>query len=86
MSSSDNRQLSAITFIDIVNFSKLMHEDEAKAIHLLSLQKDIIFPIVNSFNGNILKELGDDWITKIKFDSNIIIGGTFRGKIIKFSF
>ena len=69
MSSSDNRQLSAITFIDIVNFSKLMHEDEAKAIHLLSLQKDIIFPIVKSFNGNILKELGDGLL--ISFNSAI---------------
>jgi len=39
--------------------------------------------LINSF------ELGDDWITEIAFpyiDSNIIICGTFRGKIIKFNF
>ena len=56
MNSSDNRELAAITFIDIVDFSKLMHNDEQKAVHLLSLQKDIVFPIVNNYNGNILKK------------------------------
>ena len=44
MDSSENRQLAAITFIDIADFSELMHHDEAKAVHLLSLQKDIIYP------------------------------------------
>ena len=37
MSIPPNRQLSAITFIDIINFSKLMHEDESIAVQLLSL-------------------------------------------------
>ena len=37
MSIPSKRQLSAITFIDIVNFSKLMHKDESIAVHLLSL-------------------------------------------------
>ena len=64
-----NRQLAAITFIDIVGFSKLMHEDEEKAIHLLSLQKDVVYPIIESHNGKILKELGDGLL--ISFSSAI---------------
>ena len=59
MDSSENRQLAAITFIDIADFSELMHHDEAKAVHLLSLQKDIIYPIISSHTGEILKEMGD---------------------------
>ena len=54
-----NRQLAAITFIDIVSFSTLMHENEEKALHLLSLQKDVVYPIITSHNGKILKEMGD---------------------------
>ena len=69
MDSSENRQLAAITFIDIADFSELMHHDEAKAVHLLSLQKDIIYPIISSHNGNILKEMGDGLL--ISFNSAI---------------
>ena len=69
MNSSENRQLAAITFIDIADFSELMHHDEAKAVHLLSLQKDIIYPIISSHNGNILKEMGDGLL--ISFNSAI---------------
>ena len=64
-----HRQLAAITFIDIVSFSKLMHEDEEKAIHLLSLQKDVVYPIITSHNGKILKEIGDALL--ISFSSAI---------------
>ena len=64
-----NRQLAAITFIDIVNFSKLMHEDEEKCMHLLSLQKDVVHPIINSYSGKILKEMGDSLL--ISFSSAI---------------
>ena len=69
MNSSENRQLSAITFIDIADFSKLMHLDEAKAVHLLELQKDIIYPIITSYTGKILKEMGDGIL--VSFNSAI---------------
>jgi class 3 adenylate cyclase/TolB-like protein len=69
MDSSDIRQLSAITFIDIANFSELMHNDEKEALRILELQKDIIFPIINNYNGKILKEMGDGLL--ISFNSAI---------------
>ena len=56
---SSTRQLAAITFIDIVGYSTLMNKDEDKAIHLLSLQKDVVFPIISKYNGKIIKEMGD---------------------------
>ena len=69
MDSSENRQLAAITFIDIADFSELMHHDESKAVHLLSLQKDIIYPIISIHNGKILKEMGDGLL--VSFNSAI---------------
>ena len=69
MDSSENRQLAAITFIDIADFSKLMHLDEAKAVHLLELQKDIVYPIITSYTGKILKEIGDGIL--VSFNSAI---------------
>ena len=69
MDSSENRQLAAITFIDIADFSELMHLDEAKAVHLLELQKDIIYPIITSYTGKILKEMGDGIL--VSFNSAI---------------
>lgn len=69
MDSSDNRQLAAITFIDIANFSELMHNDEKEAIHLLELQKDIVHPIISNYHGKILKEMGDGIL--VSFNSAI---------------
>jgi len=69
MDSSDNRQLAAITFIDIANFSELMHNDEKKAVHLLELQKDIVYPIIRTYHGKILKEMGDGIL--VSFNSAI---------------
>ena len=31
-------------------------------------------------------ELIDDWVTKITFNSNILVCGTFRGKVVKYNF
>ena len=65
----ESRQLAAITFIDIVDFSKLMHSSEKEAMNLLSLQKDVVYPIIKNYQGIILKELGDGLL--ISFDSAI---------------
>ena len=69
MDSSNNRQLAAITFIDIANFSELMHNDEKEAVHLLELQKDIVYPIISNYHGKILKEMGDGIL--VSFNSAI---------------
>ena len=69
MDSSDNRQLAAITFIDIANFSELMHNNEKEAVHLLELQKDIVYPIISNYSGKILKEMGDGIL--VSFNSAI---------------
>jgi len=53
------RRLAAIVFTDIVGFSKLTEGDEIKALKLLSIQKQIVQPIVRESGGQWLKEMGD---------------------------
>ena len=54
-----SRQLAAIMFTDIVGYTALMGEDEEKAFELLKKNRLIQRPIIESFNGRWLKEMGD---------------------------
>ena len=56
---SHSRQLAAIKFSDIVGFTTLRGNDEAKAIELLKKNREIQKPIIEQFNGHWIKELGD---------------------------
>ncbi len=53
------RQLAAIMFTDIVGYSALMEEDEQKAFDLLIKNRNIQKPIIEKYNGEWLKEMGD---------------------------
>jgi class 3 adenylate cyclase len=53
------RRLSAIMFTDIVGFSRLMGQDEGHALQVLDVQRDLVPPLVQAFEGRILKEMGD---------------------------
>ena len=56
---SQSRQLAAIMFTDIVGYTKLMGNDQAKAIESLRKNRELQKPIILHFNGNWIKELGD---------------------------
>ncbi len=56
---SQSRQLAAIMFTDIVGFTTLMGNDEAKAIELLKKNRELQKPIIEQYTGRWIKELGD---------------------------
>ncbi|MCK4407487.1 MAG: adenylate/guanylate cyclase domain-containing protein, partial [Bacteroidales bacterium] len=59
MTNDKKHRLAAIVFTDIVGYTKKMEENEQQTMQLLQQQREIIFPIVESFNGKVIKEIGD---------------------------
>lgn len=54
-----DRKLAAIVFTDVVGFSALMSSDEKAAMALLEKQRRLLRPIIENFDGEWLKEIGD---------------------------
>ena len=54
-----SKRLKAIVFTDIVKFTELSSKDEQYAVELIDKQRDILKPIVDDYNGEWLKEIGD---------------------------
>jgi len=52
-------KLAAIVFTDIVGYTKRMEADEEGTMKLLARQREIIFPIVKEYGGEVIKEIGD---------------------------
>ena len=56
---TEERKLAAIVFTDIVGFTELMGKNEKSAMALLEKQKRLLRPIIENFQGEWLKEMGD---------------------------
>ncbi len=68
-SKSSKRRLAAIIFTDIVGYTPTMEKDEEIALNLLKRQRELIYPLVETYEGKVLKEIGDSIL--IMFDSAI---------------
>ena len=53
------RKLAAIVFTDIVGFTEITANDQSQAAELLNKQRELLKPLVKSFNGLWIKEMGD---------------------------
>ena len=62
------RKLAAIVFTDIVGFTKLSSENEPAALALLDSQRKLLKPVVDEYNGEWLKEIGDGLL--LSFSTN----------------
>ncbi len=63
------RRLAAIMFTDIVGFTHLTQQDEAKALQILNSHKNQLEPLFASHQGRIIKMLGDGYLAI--FDSTL---------------
>ena len=64
---NEKRRLSGIMFTDVVGYSAIMDKNESAAMKLLENHKNITKPIIESYNGKILKPQGDGFM--IEFSS-----------------
>jgi adenylate cyclase len=59
------RRLAAILVADVVGYSKLIGEDEARTLEALNELRDALFePLVAARGGNVVKRMGDGWIVE----------------------
>jgi class 3 adenylate cyclase/tetratricopeptide (TPR) repeat protein len=69
MSNGTVRRLSAILAADVVGYSRMMGEDEARTLSALRrLRDETLAPAVAANGGRIVKGLGDGWL--VAFDSS----------------
>ena len=69
---STNRQLAAIMFTDIVGYSAIMNEDEARALTLLNKNRKIQSKLIKRFHGRWLKEIGDGVLASFTTVTNAV--------------
>ena len=69
---SQSRQLAAIMFTDIVGYTALMGNNEQKAFELLRQNREIQKPLIESFGGRWIKELGDGVMASFPSVSNAV--------------
>ena len=60
--SDKKRKLVAIVFTDIAGFSELSASDENRAMELVNIQRELIQPIIDSYDGTLHKEIGDGFL------------------------
>ena len=63
---SEERQLSAIMFTDIVGYTSLMGKDEQKGLEVLDQKLRLINSSLEKFNGEKLKDLGDGTLSSFR--------------------
>ena len=66
------RKLAAIVFTDIVGFTKLSSENEPAALALLETQRDLLKPVVDKYNGEWLKEIGDGLLLSFSTNRDVV--------------
>jgi adenylate cyclase len=60
---------------DVVGYSKLMGEDEARTLAALTaLRQDLFAPVVATYGGTVVKRLGDGWIVEFGSVSDAVAG------------
>ena len=69
---TQNRQLAAIMFTDIVGYTAMMGNNEQKAFELLRKNREIQKPIIEELGGRWIKELGDGVLASFPSVSNAV--------------
>tara|TARA_R110002095_G_scaffold35178_2_gene33196 strand:- start:167 stop:1852 length:1686 start_codon:yes stop_codon:yes gene_type:complete len=67
------RRLTAILIADVVDYSRLMGEDQSGTlVALRQLRGELFEPIVNDYQGSVVKRMGDGWIVEFSGVSNAV--------------
>ncbi|MDH3244072.1 MAG: FlgO family outer membrane protein [Saprospiraceae bacterium] len=67
-----SRQLAAIMFTDVVGYTKMMNENEQRALDLLEKNQSIQRPIIEKLGGRWIKEIGDGVLASFSTASDAV--------------
>ncbi|MEO8413685.1 MAG: adenylate/guanylate cyclase domain-containing protein [Ginsengibacter sp.] len=68
-----SRQLAAIMFTDIAGYTAIMGDDEQKAVDLLRKNRTVQYPIIESYGGKWIKELGDGVLASFQTATDAVL-------------
>jgi class 3 adenylate cyclase/tetratricopeptide (TPR) repeat protein len=75
------RKLAAIMFTDIAGYTAKMSENEDKAFDLIQKKRELLLPLIEQYEGKLIKEMGDGTLTRyFKADNAIDCASTFQSK------
>ncbi|MBI90098.1 MAG: hypothetical protein CMG60_08440 [Candidatus Marinimicrobia bacterium] len=77
------RKLTAIMFTDIVGYSRIMSTNERRGLELLDRQDELILPLIENFNGKILKRMGDAFFVDFSSSINAVECAVEIQKVLK---
>ena len=60
------RKIAAIMLTDIYGYSKMMSNNESKALTLLAVHDEIVSDVITVHTGKILKKMGDAILAEFK--------------------
>ncbi len=67
------RRLAAILAADVVDYSRLMGEDQARTLDALrQLRGELFEPVVSEHKGTVVKRMGDGWIVEFPSVSDAV--------------
>ena len=72
MPKAEERKLAAIMFADIAGYSRMMSTDEDQTLELLKDFEELSAPIVTSFQGKIIKKIGDEIFCEFSSSKNAV--------------
>jgi len=75
------RKLAAIMFTDIFGYTAQMAKDEDKAFALIQKKRELLLPLIEQYEGKLIKEMGDGTLTRyFSADNAIDCASTFQAK------
>ncbi len=67
------RKLAAILAADVVGYSRLLGEDQARTLDALrNLRGELFEPVVSRHKGTVVKRMGDGWIVEFPSVSDAV--------------
>ena len=82
MPSNVERKLAAIMFTDIAGYTSQMSKDEDRAFALIQKKRKLLLPLVEQYEGKLIKEIGDGTLTRyFSVDNAIKCATDFQSRV-----